>query len=93
MLYVDDMRRRATVAGRRAIWSHLYGDSAEELLTYARAIGLHTDWLQSAGTPFEHFDVTESKRMAAMAAGATPISCVQTGALLARRVAASRTAA
>jgi len=88
MLYVDDMRRRARVRGRHATWSHLYADSTQELLAFARAIGLNPEWIQRAGTPFEHFDVTELKRQAAVAGGANPISCVQTGELLARRAAA-----
>ncbi|MBO9049525.1 DUF4031 domain-containing protein [Curtobacterium flaccumfaciens] len=93
VLYVDDMRVRATVRGYRTRWSHLYADSSQELLAFARVIGLRADWIQQAGTPFEHFDVAESKRQAAVAAGANPISCVQTGVLLAHRVAALRVTA
>lgn len=72
MLYVDDIRRRARVRGHRATWSHLYVDSTQELLAFARAIGLKLARIQRACTPFEHFDITELKRQAAMAGGATP---------------------
>jgi hypothetical protein len=77
-VYVDNWSQRATVAnGSRAhtsTWCHLAADTTEELVAFAARIGLQRQWIQNAGTPREHFDVTASKRLAAVAAGAVEIS-------------------
>lgn len=41
-----------------------------ELVAFARRIGLKEKWIQRRGTALEHFDLTEKRRSAALAAGA-----------------------
>ena len=55
----------STMAGR---------DGREELLAFAKRIGLRTTWLQHRQTPHEHLDLIGSKIEAAKAAGARAIS-------------------
>lgn len=73
-VYVDDMRRRARVGRLDAVWSHMMADTSAELAAMARAIGLRPQWVQHPGTPLEHYDLTESRRRAAVAAGAVEIA-------------------
>ena len=73
-VYVDDMRRRARVGRLDATWSHMMADTSAELAAMARAIGLRPQWVQHPGTPLEHYDLTESRRRAAVAAGAVEIA-------------------
>lgn len=74
-VYVDDMRRRRTVGGGRPrTWSHLMADTHDELMEFARRLGLRADWLQHAGTHREHFDVVEQVRTRALRLGATAIT-------------------
>ena len=40
------------------IMCHMTADSTDELLQAATALGLNRKWLQKAGTPHEHFDVS-----------------------------------
>ncbi|MFJ4221770.1 DUF4031 domain-containing protein [Curtobacterium luteum] len=89
-VYVDDARIAARVGGLRGCWSHLFADSSDELLLFAASIGLAGEWLQCGGEPEEHFDVTERVRRAALQAGAVPISAVDAGLLVLRRVTALR---
>lgn len=86
-VYVDDMRRPARLTGRPARWSHLMADTHEQLMQAALDLGLRLEWIQHEGTHREHFDVTETVRQRAIAAGiATPISYPRgTGDLLARK--------
>lgn len=89
-VYVDDMRRSANLTGRPARWSHLMADGPYahlQLMQAAVDLGLRADWLQHEGTHHEHFDVTETVRQRAIAAGiAEPISYPRgTGELLARK--------
>lgn len=44
-----------------------------ELLLFAAKIGLKPEWLQKRGTPWEHFDLMNSRIDKAIAAGATRI--------------------
>lgn len=79
-VYVDDMRMQATVPnGSRRVsgrWSHLMADSEEELIAFAvGTLGMRPSWIQHPGTPDAHFDVTEPKRQAALAAGAVNLPC------------------
>lgn len=73
-VYVDDMFAEAVVrnGGRtvRGRWCHMFADSREELDAMAVRIGLKRAWIQKPGTPKEHYDVTEPRRAAALAAGA-----------------------
>ena len=73
-VYVDDFHVQATVGRLSARWCHMTADSTAELVTMADAIGLRRAWIQYPGTWKEHFDVTESRRTAAVKLGAQQIS-------------------
>jgi hypothetical protein len=83
-VYIDDMQRRARVGRLDAVWSHLMADTHDELVDFARRLGLNTRWIQHEGKPLEHFDVTEPKRQAALRLGAVPIRYGAEGAALTR---------
>lgn len=89
MIYVDDMALPAEVPNGpkvvRGKWSHLYADTHEELMTMAQLIGLNPKWIQHPGTYKEHFDVVQSKRAAAVKAGAQPVSWRHAGEFIAAR--------
>lgn len=70
MVYVDDVR--IPWKGKR--WSHLTADTETELHEFAESIGLKRAWFQESSTRPEahHYDVTDSKRDAAILAGAIP---------------------
>lgn len=80
-VYVDDMR----IAYGHMRMSHLLADSSAELAAFAAELGLKPDWLQQAGTAYEHYDVSDSKRRAALELGARPITLRQTGELMKRK--------
>lgn len=73
-VYVDDMFMAAKVAnGNHSVsarWCHMFADSREELDAMADRIGMKRSWIQNPGTHKEHYDVTETRRAAAIAAGA-----------------------
>lgn len=76
-VYVDNAFIPAEVAnGPRTVrgkWCHMTADSRAELDGMADRIGLRREWIQHPGTPKEHYDVTEPKRRAAVAAGAVEV--------------------
>jgi len=80
-VYVDDMFLEATVPnGSRRVharWCHMLADTREELDAMADAIGLRRSWIQYPGTWREHYDVTESRRSAAVALGAVEITVLE----------------
>ena len=81
-VYVDDWRQPARVGRLRARWSHLTvgpDDSIEELHALAARIGLKRAWFQDKPWPHQHYDVTDTKRQAAIAAGAVPITWREAG--------------
>lgn len=65
-VYVDDFR---ATFGRMKM-CHMIADSKAELLAMADAIGVHRRWIQSEGTPREHFDICLAKRALAVKRGA-----------------------
>ena len=83
-VYVDDMQRRARVGRLNAVWSHLMADTHDELVAFARQLGLNPRWIQHEGKPLEHFDLTEPKRQQALHLGAIPIRYGHEGAALTR---------
>jgi hypothetical protein len=90
-VYVDNMRRQASVGRFTARWSHLFADTHEELVAFAAELGSRPEWIQHEGTHREHFDVVDGRRQRAIALGAVPISYPrETGALLAARRAGER---
>lgn len=77
-IYIDDMQRPARIGPVDGVWSHLLSDlpgaaGQAELLAFADELGIEARWIQNAGTPTEHFDVTEPTRQRALALGAVPI--------------------
>ncbi len=77
-VYVDDAFIQASVPNGRRVhtsrWCHLTADSTEELLAFARRLGMRQSWLQRAGRPGEHFDLTAPKRVLAVRLGAVEIT-------------------
>lgn len=69
-VYVDDMYTIPLGNFGRMKMSHMIADSTEELLAMCRKIGVNEKWIQKAGTPNEHFDISISKRKLAIDAGA-----------------------
>jgi hypothetical protein len=63
-VYVDDMR--ATL--RRMIMCHMIADTAAELHAMADRIGVARRWHQG-----DHYDIAQSKRKLAVAAGAVEV--------------------
>jgi Protein of unknown function (DUF4031) len=66
-IYVDEPRWR----WRGKLWCHMAADSLDELHTFAQRLGLRRDWFQGPPTAsFPHYDLTETKRQAALRLGA-----------------------
>jgi hypothetical protein len=97
-VYVDNARIPARVGRISGRWSHLTADDRDELHRFAGRLGLARGWFQTCKRspscrPAQrcvhwHYDVTDSKRAAAIAAGAQPIDLHQMADLLAARRAA-----
>ena len=67
---VKNVQARRLAERNKGRWSHMIADSEEELVRFAISIGLKKEWLQHAGTPRAHFDLTPNKRKQAVAKGA-----------------------
>lgn len=65
-VYVDDSQ----IKFGRMRMCHMIADSTGELLVMAERLGLRPEWIQKAGTAYEHFDVCMSKRSVAIGLGA-----------------------
>lgn len=70
--------------GREFTSSHLISTlsgtaGSEELLAFAKKMGLREAWLQKKYTWREHFDVMNSRYDAAISAGAVAVSCRELG--------------
>ncbi|MGX1774789.1 DUF4031 domain-containing protein [Nocardia brasiliensis] len=84
-----DIARKRRLPGTR--WCHLTADSREELHAFAARIGMRRSWFQDPcvvgkplpskpGSPHSrmwHYDLTPSKRAAAVRAGAVEITDAQ----------------
>ena len=70
MVYVDNMN----APFKRMIMCHLLADNSEELLTFIDKLGVDRKWIQNANTPYEHFDISLSKKKLAVELGAKEIS-------------------
>lgn len=64
---------------------HMIADTTEELLQMVDKIGVQRKWIQDAGTWEEHFDVCLSAKAKAIKAGATEITMMSLGRMLAKR--------
>lgn len=84
-VYVDDMYRHTIGRLGRMRMSHLIADTREELFACVDAIGVKRRWIQKLDTWGEHFDIAMGKRLAAVQAGAVPITYRQCGIMCLRR--------
>jgi hypothetical protein len=94
-VYVDDWRQPARVGQITARWSHLTvgpDDDLAELHAFATRIGLRRAWFQDKPWPRAHYDVTDSKRREAIAAGAVSITSREAGQQRTRAIDARRQA-
>lgn len=82
MVYVDEAQYHYD----SMIMCHMIADTPEELLAMVDVIGVQRKWIQGQGTYREHFDISKSKRAAAIKRGAVPI----TGRQLAKKLRARR---
>jgi len=80
-VYVDN----AYLPFGRMKMCHLVADSRQELDTMADTIGLNRKWIQKAGTPHEHYDVSKALRAKAVAAGAAEITMKDLGQMIHQR--------
>ncbi|MEO6089237.1 MAG: DUF4031 domain-containing protein [Umezawaea sp.] len=86
-VYVDNFRAPARVGRITGRWSHLVTDNPDltELHEFAARIGLQRRWFQTGKHAYRpHYDVTDTKRTAAIAAGAVPIDITELADVLAR---------
>jgi hypothetical protein len=98
-VYVDDYRVRAKVGRLDARWSHLTADTEAELHEFAERLGLRRAWYQRQckgcrpGRCYHwHYDVTDSRRTAAIRLGARAITWREMGAVVRARRPAPTTA-
>lgn len=79
-VYVDDMHRLPMGRLGRMKMSHMIADTEAELHAMADRIGVARRWYQG-----DHYDIAMSKRDAAIAAGAVPITLRQLACMAALR--------
>lgn len=72
-IYVDALADHGwLLRGKPARSCHLFSDgSVQELRAFGFGIGMHANWLQMRSVP--HFDLTQKRRAAAIAAGAVEV--------------------
>jgi len=95
-VYVDNARIPARVGRVSGRWSHLTADTQDELHGFAAGIGLRRGWFQTCKRSCHsslpcvhwHYDVTEPRRAAAVAAGAVEIDIREMAAITSARRAA-----
>lgn len=80
-VYVDDME---APFGRMKM-CHMIADTDDELHAMADLIRVQRKWHQKPGTSQSHYDIALTKKAAALAAGALPITWRQAGAMTSRR--------
>jgi Protein of unknown function (DUF4031) len=69
-VYVDD----AKIQYGCMKMCHMIADNTIELIAMAEQIGVKSKWIQKSGTPYEHFDICDSKRKLAIKYGAKTVS-------------------
>lgn len=70
-VYIDpQMSCMVSKAWRWPVACHLFADSVAELHLFAASIGLRREWFQLTHGTFAHYDLNESRRAKAIAAGA-----------------------
>lgn len=92
MVYVDELRRCPQKAkGMAGRWfgdgkqsCHMTADTPEELHAFAKMIGMKREWAQHEGRLTLHYDLTPTRRAAAVYNGAKEVTARED----ARRIAA-----
>lgn len=95
-VYVGDWRQRASAGATTARWSYVTvgpDDDLEEPHAFAARIGLHRSWFQDKPWPRARYDVTDSKRQLALAAGAVRVTWREAARPRSQAVDAARQAA
>lgn len=92
-VYLDDWRQRARLGPVDDRWSHLVGDTDEELHRFALQLGMKRAWFQAnERRPHQaHYDVPDRLRIRALELGAEPVSWRQLGRMMRLRRATGRT--
>ncbi len=84
MIYVDELQsyqqRANTAQGRRHFGEgkescHMWADTEDELIAFAKRIGLRPEWIQRKS--LVHFDLTPNKRAQAVRAGAKEVTTAE----------------
>lgn len=84
MIYVDELisyqQRANTAQGRKHFGEgkkscHMWADDEQELIAFAKRIGLRPDWIQRKS--LVHFDLTPTKRAAAVRTGAQEVTTAE----------------
>lgn len=70
-VYMDQLKPQGMkLYGKHVESCHLMADSVQELQEFARRIFLKDNWLQARHGQTPHYDITRSKRLLALEAGA-----------------------
>ncbi len=69
-VYVDDMK----APYRGMIMCHMTASTPEELDAMADKIGVNRKWIQESGSGIIHYDICQTKRKAAIDAGAMSVT-------------------
>lgn len=70
-VYVDELRScESTARWPYPSSCHLTADTLEELLEFAKKLGMNIRWIQSLGEWDEHFDLNARRRAVAVKLGA-----------------------
>jgi SOS-response transcriptional repressor LexA len=72
-VYVDDMRLPVRTGQHEVHWSQLLADSEIELHVFAARLGLGRHSARELESPIAHYEVNETMRRKALAAGAVAI--------------------
>ena len=80
-VYVDDMN----APFGRMIMVHMIADTDEELHAMAAVIGVQRKWWQAPPKHSSHYDICQSKKALAIAAGAVPVTYRQAAKMDRRR--------
>ena len=81
-VYIDDLFETSPYKSKKWKWKqacHLVADTKEELLEFARKLGLNLAWFQNKPGHLPHFDITANKRKEAIACGAKELSTIEMG--------------
>ena len=93
-VYVDPLVNWGAIARARGLrhttWCHLTADTPDELHAFAAALGLRRAWFQHGEDWRWHYDITPSKRAAAVRRGAVELDRAGMAALFAARRRAER---